>query len=198
MFKREQFTLINDVPADLERAVRFWDTAMSSKTTADHTVGVLLGITTRGRFVVLDVRRFRMEWGDVQQEIVRVAQQDGSQVLIGIEEVAFMSRAVQELLVDSRMHHYSVQGVKPDKDKVTRARAFEARVNAGLVDIYRGSWAAGYMDELCSFPFGAHDDQVDASSGAYAMLDGADPSGLGVLAGDINYADYGGYSSSEY
>lgn len=198
LFKREQLTLIDALPADLVGAVRFWDTAMSSKTSADYTVGVLLGMTERGRYVVLDVRRFRMEWGDVQPEIIRVAQQDGWEIPIGIEEVAFMSRAVQEVLTDPRMHPFSVQGVKPDRDKLVRARAFEARVNAGLVDVFRGAWSGSYIDELCSFPFGAHDDQVDATSGAYAMLDSADFGGEAALAGGINYADYGSISGSLY
>lgn len=199
LFKRDQLTLIDHVPADLVGAVRFWDTAMSSKTTADYTVGVLLGMTERGRYVVLDVSRFRKEWGEVQPEIVRVAQNDGAQIPIGIEEVAYMSRAVQELLIDGRMHRYSVTGVKPDKDKLTRARAFEARVNAGLVDVYRGAWSGSYIDELCSFPFAAHDDQVDATTGAYLMLEQSVNANEGLLAGGLNYADdYGSFSRSQY
>jgi phage terminase large subunit-like protein len=31
-------------------------------------------------------------------------------------------------------------------------------------------WNGVYLDELCSFPTGTHDDQVDASSGAFNQL----------------------------
>jgi hypothetical protein len=34
----------------------------------------------------------------------------------------------------------------------------------------RGAWNGAYLDELCVFPNGRYDDQVDASSGAFARL----------------------------
>jgi len=33
-----------------------------------------------------------------------------------------------------------------------------------------GRWTANYLDELASFPYGAHDDMVDATSGAFHEL----------------------------
>ena len=37
----------------------------------------------------------------------------------------------------------------------------------------RASWNNTYIDELTSFPNGLHDDQVDASSGAFMQLAGS-------------------------
>jgi phage terminase large subunit-like protein len=40
----------------------------------------------------------------------------------------------------------------------------------GNVRLVGGAWNSAYLDELCAFPEGPHDDQVDASSGAFAKL----------------------------
>jgi hypothetical protein len=34
-----------------------------------------------------------------------------------------------------------------------------------------GYWNKAFIDEVCSFPNGTHDDQLDALSGAWSMLD---------------------------
>jgi len=34
----------------------------------------------------------------------------------------------------------------------------------------RGNWLPAWLDELTIAPFGAHDDQVDATAGAFAEL----------------------------
>jgi predicted phage terminase large subunit-like protein len=53
---------------------------------------------------------------------------------------------------------------------VTRAGPFRAQAEARNVKLVRGSWNATYLAELCSFPTGQHDDQVDASSAAFNEL----------------------------
>ncbi len=45
-----------------------------------------------------------------------------------------------------------------------------AQAEAGNVDILKGDWNETYLDELCTFPFGAFADQVDASSRAFNAL----------------------------
>jgi phage terminase large subunit-like protein len=43
-------------------------------------------------------------------------------------------------------------------------------VNVGNVALVKGAWNNAYLEELRTFPNGAHDDQVDASSRAFAAL----------------------------
>jgi predicted phage terminase large subunit-like protein len=38
------------------------------------------------------------------------------------------------------------------------------------VKIVEGDWNKSFIDELCSFPNSAHDDQVDAASAAFRAL----------------------------
>ena len=174
LFKRNKFNLIDVAPRDITRCVRFWDLALSEKESADYTVGVLMGETTGKRPVVLDVQRFQAEWDDVVPRIARVAVQDGKAVQVGVETAFYQTRAVKKLLERPELHQFSIQGYKPDKDKWTRALPFAARVGEGdMVYVLRSTWTEDYLDELCAFPFAAKDDQVDASSGAYLMLDNA-------------------------
>jgi predicted phage terminase large subunit-like protein len=39
-----------------------------------------------------------------------------------------------------------------------------------MVKLLEGPWNQGFIDELCAFPNGAHDDQVDAATAAFRAL----------------------------
>lgn len=54
--------------------------------------------------------------------------------------------------------------------KVDRARPLSAVAEAGELRLRRAPWNGPFLDELCAFPFGRHDDQVDALSGASSQL----------------------------
>jgi predicted phage terminase large subunit-like protein len=51
-----------------------------------------------------------------------------------------------------------------------RAEPFSAQAEAGNVKVLRAAWNAAYFDELCAFPNGTNDDQVDGSSGAFNRI----------------------------
>jgi predicted phage terminase large subunit-like protein len=53
------------------------------------------------------------------------------------------------------------------KDKEARAKPASAQAQAGNIKLVCGRWNAQFLDELENFPEGAHDDQVDALSGAF-------------------------------
>src|SRR6476646_9168831 len=65
---------------------------------------------------------------------------------------------------------YSVYTERVTKTKVERADPLAAQCEAGNVKVVKGPWNSDYLNELCSFPGGDHDDQVDASSGAFHKL----------------------------
>jgi predicted phage terminase large subunit-like protein len=54
--------------------------------------------------------------------------------------------------------------------KVERANPLSAQAEAGNIKLIQGPWIGAFLDELCAFPEGAHDDQVDATSGAFAQI----------------------------
>ena len=55
-------------------------------------------------------------------------------------------------------------------DKFTRALAWANRAEAGKVVLVRGAWNEEFLEEVCQFPNGRHDDQVDAVSLAVQMI----------------------------
>lgn len=192
IFKRAWFEPRVSQPPEIVRAVRYWDLAMSEKTTADYTAGVKMGYGADGHVYVLDVARGQIEWGDVVGFMADTMLRDGPHVPQGVEEKGYMSRAVQELNLDGRLRGFQVWGYPVDKDKVTRALPFAAKCAAGVVHVVNAHWADAWLDEVCSFPNAAHDDQVDAASGAWIMLGEAD------TMGGIEHAESVAFSASLY
>ena len=54
--------------------------------------------------------------------------------------------------------------------KERRADSFSTQVNAGNVYCQVAPWNKDYLEELQYFPLGTHDDQVDASAGAFKFV----------------------------
>jgi predicted phage terminase large subunit-like protein len=187
VFKRRWFEGRIDraqLPA-IVRQARFWDLAMSSKTSADYTVGTLIAECEDGHFYILDVARAQIEWGDVTPFLATVMLDDGPTVPQGIEEKGFMSRAVTDLNLDARLRNYQVWGYPKDTDKLTNALPFAAKCAAGAVHLVKAHWNETWLDELCAFNAGAHDDQVDSAAGAYHMMS----DGAGSSYGAVYYED---------
>lgn len=153
------------------RTVRYWDNAATDGS-GDYSVGLKMGIDADGRIWILDV--IRGQFGSAERENMKLAAaiSDGEETRIGqeLEGGSSGKDSVRETI--KRLHGFKVQVFKPMVDKVTRADTFSYQVNNldGNVYLVKANWNAAYIDELRYFPHGAHDDQVDASSGAYTML----------------------------
>lgn len=192
IFKRAWFSIVSE-PPPIARAARFWDLAMSEKTSADYTAGVKIGQGADGHFYVLDVKRARVDWGNLTEYLSSVILEDGANVPQGIEQKGYMSRAIQSLNADPRFHGYAIWGYPKDKDKLTNALPLAAKAAAGLLHLVRSHWTDAFLDELTSFPNAAHDDQVDAAAGAWTMLDESED-----VTGELGYADAAQFSTSPY
>jgi predicted phage terminase large subunit-like protein len=169
LFDATQIQVVDYEP-ECVQVVRFYDLAVTTKRRSDYTVGLKLGITADERPVVLDIWREQREAPDVQNAIVQNAVIDGANVRIRLEAEKAGIIELQYLMRDARMRAYTMDAMPPEGDKYVRAGAVASRVNAGRMMIVRGRWNRAFLDELAMFPSGAHDDQVDALSGAYTML----------------------------
>jgi hypothetical protein len=65
---------------------------------------------------------------------------------------------------------FSVKSATESGDKLTRFGPFSSQCRAGNVKILRGPWNEDLFRVLEGFPDLAHDDEVDACSGALEML----------------------------
>ena len=78
---------------------------------------------------------------------------------------------VQDLLREEGLGRFAFRGIKVKGDKLTRALSWANRAEAGKVVLVRGRWTEAFLDEVCRFPHGPHDDQIDAISLAVSMMD---------------------------
>jgi predicted phage terminase large subunit-like protein len=71
-----------------------------------------------------------------------------------------------------KLEGYRVRFERVTGSKDVRAGPFAAQAEGGNVRLVRGAWNKAFVEELSAFPTAAHDDQVDAASGAFNALSG--------------------------
>lgn len=192
LFRAEWFPPpTDDLPKQWKRKVRSWDFAATEQKDAndpDWLAGVLMGLDDRGRYWVLDVRRYRVSPLKVKRLIRDAAKEDGPDVEVVVEQEPaaagkVLTAELKEWLgrgVDAEtgetfepVRCYIFRADKTTGDKVTRAYPFSAECEKGNVWLARGAWTKAWLSELTQFPTkGVHDDQVDASTTAHRRLRG--------------------------
>ncbi len=168
LFKREWFRVVDAAPDGLKWA-RYWDLAASTRTTGDYTASARCAIGPDGVLYIADIIRGRWEWPDARRIIIQTALSERD-VTIGIESTGFQLAAVQDIFREPSLVRHAVKPITVDKDKTSRALPWAARAEAGKVALVSGEWVNRFIDECVSYPVGAHDDQVDAVSGAVEMV----------------------------
>jgi predicted phage terminase large subunit-like protein len=169
LFDVSKIKIVDYAPPKLEKA-RFYDLAVTAKKHSDYTVGVLLGIDKEENIYILHVYRVQKTPVHVEADIVQNAHGDGRDTRIRLEAEKAGIVQLDYLLNRLDMRGYMLDAKAPEGDKYTRATPVASRVNAEKVFMLRGEWNRAFLDELAVFPMGAHDDQVDALSGAYDVL----------------------------
>jgi len=180
-FKREWCALVDAVPSDLD-IVRYWDLAATEKTELndpDWTVGIKLGRDQNGGYWLLDVVRARVNPGDVERLLLNTATHDGKRVRVGFGKDPGQAGKSQALHLVRSLSAFTVTPAAESGDKLTRFGPFSAQCRAGNVKILRGPWSEDLFRVLEGFPDLAHDDEVDACSGALEMLN-PDMKGAGI------------------
>ncbi len=169
-FKRRWFDgkIIDRAPAGL-RWCRGYDLAVSTKTSADYTASFRCAQDRAGTLYIADGFRQRIEFPEQRKYIVERIKTE-TDTSHGIEAALHGLAFVQELRRDRQLVNRAFQAVKVDNDKFTRALGWANRAEEGKVYLVRGAWIDEFLDEVCVFPGGAHDDQVDAVSLAVQMM----------------------------
>ena len=170
-FKDEWFKVIGAVPVGSKR-IRYWDKAGADEGKGDWTVGVLMARDREGFFYVEDVVRGQWTAFPRNDKILSVAEADREKygnVEIWIEQPPGLAKESTDTII-RKLAGFNVHADPVHRDKVERAEPFKAMCEAGNVRIVKAKWNLLYKLELTSFPHGKHDDQVDASSGAFNKL----------------------------
>ena len=210
MFSREWLTEIDesDIPDNI-KLVRCWDTASTDtkgikgrrkNIDPDYTASVKMGYKA-GIYYVLDVTRDRCKPMETERLVQLNADNDGRRCDIRMEQEPGSSG---EMVIDHYKRNvvpeYNFDGIHLTGSKTDRASLVSAACQAGKVCILRRCRnKSAFFDELDAFPYGSHDDMVDAFSDAFNHFSTSAvrrvPTGIGKAGGSYwrNFNKGGGF-----
>ena len=166
-------------PPTCEFIIQTYDTAFSTRTTADFSVIQTWGIfhsvnedidtgveQVVANMILLGSKRGRYEYPDLR----RIAQE---QFRTHRPDVCLVEKKAsgQSLIQDMRRAGLPVLEYMPDKDKTSRLNAITPLFESGRIYLpeYK-QWADELAEEVTTFPYAPHDDQVDALTMAALYL----------------------------
>jgi predicted phage terminase large subunit-like protein len=203
VFKREWFRTYREPLPSFQKIVQSWDTAFGKSTTSgDYSVCTTWGTNNHGHYL-LALWRGRVDFPTLKHQVRSQAEQWKPHAIL-LEDAASGQSLLQELRLATS---YPILAVKVDRDKRARAEAVTPMFEAGRVFLpLDAPWLNDFVDELASFPNGAHDDMVDSAAQALNYLREGAYSGApffevvervgpaAVLAGWPSFRSWGGFA----
>ena len=160
IFKSHWFARYTKPQEVYDQIVQSWDTASKPGQLNDPSVCTTWGVRKDG-FDLLQVVVRRLEYPDLKALVVKQAT-DWLPGAILIEDKSSGQALLQDLRRETQL---PVIAINPINDKITRASAESATVEAGKVALpTQAPWLTDYEMELMTFPNAANDDQVDSTS----------------------------------
>jgi predicted phage terminase large subunit-like protein len=153
-------------------AVRYWDLAVSTTKAADNSAGALCSVQG-AKFVIHDIRKYKMEYPELRRKIIQQAIHDGRNVPIYFEDAGQQRAIIDDIKTLKELSGYIIRANKPKGDKLARALPWACRAELGSVVVCKGPYMDDFFDECSCFSGDdshQHDDQIDSVSGAYEVL----------------------------
>lgn len=172
-FRREWFGFVDAAPKEVAGRCRYWDRAASEQKPGqdpDGTVGLLLSRDRDGVFYIEDRRKMFATPFAVERAMVNCARQDGRATVVSYMQDPGSAGVKEAQDTAVKLNGFNVRFRTATGDKETRAKPVSAQAEAGNVKIVRAPWNDDFLRVLENFPVGKHDDDVDALSGAHAVL----------------------------
>ena len=176
---RSWFEIVDVIPAGGEEC-RFWDFAGTAKKLAkddpDYTASTKIR-KLNGRYYVTDSTAVQEGPTEVERIYKNTSLQDrdeayrnGARYQVRFEQEPGSAAIRDAWRLVSLLDGLDVQAVDARGDKLTRVAAFASQARAGNVKLLRGDWNERWLSHMHAIPDGAHDDIMDATSGAYNNL----------------------------
>jgi predicted phage terminase large subunit-like protein len=149
------------------------DLAISTESRRAFSVWVVVGVDPQGTLRVREVVRKRVESLEIMDEFFHLhekykyksAMREEPIFLVEKENIAKALGPVLYRDMEERNQYLSMEMMPPIKDKMLRARSFQARVRANRVEFdHEADWWPAYKHEMITFPRSTYKDQVDGSA----------------------------------
>lgn len=149
------------------------DLAIGQTEANDFSVFGVIGIDRQQNMYLLDLHRGRWNSMGIIEKMFEI-QKRWDPEIFGLETghidmtlEPFLLKRIEETRIHLPYEKLRTRG----KDKQTRARPIQGRMEQGKVFFPRGAiWTEALVSELLSFPMGKHDDQVDCLAWLGNML----------------------------
>lgn len=181
----DDFKFFTNLPAsDNKIIVQSWDCAHKTGDNNDFSVCVTAAIINNIVYII-DISKYRLEFPDLLDEIKNMQCITHANEVI-IEDADIGSGIIQQLNKEG----FCPIAFKPEGSKAVRATCVTKLIRDGKVRLLKDApWLKDFAQEVRAFPYGIHDDQVDAlvqllaefdkntfvsSSGAYIIDSGFD------------------------
>lgn len=167
LFKADRIKI--DSAPNIVKKVRAWDLA-ASQGKGDYTVGVLMGVDEEQNYWILDVYRDRVSTDIRDKKMLQIASLDGPETRIRLaQDPGSAGKSMKDYFIKYLAGY--VCNIKPvSGNKEVRAEPFAIQVNEGNVRMVRAAWNNEVLKEIENFPYGAHDDIIDALSDGFEEL----------------------------
>jgi len=121
---------------------------------------------------VMDVIRVQWSPGQIEREIKMAAMCDGDHCTIRIPQGPGGAGRFRARYLAGQLQGYNVRVKREEGSKLYRANPLAAQCEQGYIALVNGPWNQDFIEELCAFPHGGHDDQVNAAAAAFRALCG--------------------------
>lgn len=179
VFNRAWFEIVDAVPAG-GKECRFWDFAATERELKgddpDYTAGVLMR-QVGAEFYIMDCLAMQEGPGKLDDIVKNITLQDAQRAqrdkipyAVRWEIEPGASGKKEDWRLRTMLNKYDARGIRPQGDKLTRAKPLAAQSEARNVKLLRGAWNDEWLRHMHNVPDGPHDDIMDGSSGAYDDL----------------------------
>lgn len=158
---------------------RFWDLAATEKKLKgddpDYTAGVSIRYVN-GTYYIIDCIDFREGPTETDKIMLATAKRDRERIRRQGDNTRYMVRWEMEGGASGKrdtrslvqlFRGFDASGVKPDGDKITRAKALAVQAEQGFAVLVQGEWNERWLTHMHHQPDWDHDDIMDASSGSF-------------------------------
>lgn len=153
----DDFIIYDKIPTGEVTYLQSWDLAAKTGENNDYSVCVTAAIANNIAYIV-DISRYKLDFTDLLNESRKMQLRFNANRII-IEDIGIGTSLISHLRKDGLF----IIPYTPKQSKAERAATKTFLIRSGNVQIPKyATWLEDFKAEIQSFPFGVHDDQVDA------------------------------------